>query len=407
MLTDIKAKRAKCSPDKRQIKIADGHGLYLLVTDRGGKYWRMDYRYGGKRKTLAIGVYPEISLATARKRLAEGRAALDDGIDPALYRRKAPGSAFCTVFEEWIEHRRNSLTPKTIRTMRSSMETHVLPSFGQAPIDHITAPIVLTVLRNIEKRGKIHTAHRVKGYIGQIIRYAIATGRATHDPTPSLRGALIPDLATSRAALLEPVAVGELMRAINGYSGSPVVKHALDMLARVFVRPGELRQAAWGEVDLSATVWRVPADRMKMRGRGAHIVPLSRQVVEIINTVRDIYGEEGLIFPGTRPGRAMSDNTLNMALRAMGYDGKTHVAHGFRAMARSLLAENGWPIPAIERQLAHAEKDRIAQAYARAEYLDTRTRMMQAWSNYLDALREGDTTKASAVVRFSESPPLA
>jgi len=402
MLTDLKVRKVKCPADKRQTKLAAGHGLYLLVNDRGGKYWRYDYRYGGKRKTLAIGVYPEISLSEARQRLSDARRMLDNGNDPAFLRKKAVGTDFQKVYTEWLEHCSRTLTAKTIHDRKACMGTYVLPTIGGHPIDQIDAPVVLEVLRNIEKRGKIHTAHRVKGYIGQIIRYAIATGRATFDPTPSLRGALIPDRATSRPALLDPIAIGGLMRAISVYMASPSVRLQLDMLARVFVRPGELRMARPAEIDRDKKTWRIPAERMKLKGRGDHIVPLSKQVLSIIDEVRDIYGADGFIFPGTRPGRAMSDNTLNMALRAMGYDGKTHVAHGFRAMARSTLAEHGWPIPAIERQLAHAEKDRIAQAYARAEYLEVRAKMMQAWSDYLDALRDGKSTAESdAVLRFN------
>jgi len=395
MLSDLKIRRAKCPKDKRQIKITDGRGLYLLVLDSDGKYWRYDYRYNNKRKTLALGVYPKVSLAEARHLHADASHSLEQGIDPklTLHQSKSHDILFQDLYQEWFQNREGQVVQKTLQNIQSRMSRLVLPSIGAIPINQLDSPTVLSVLRQVQSRGTIHTAHRIKSLISQVMRYAIATGKATNDPTIALRNVLKSDKPTARAAILDPRKLADLMRSIDEYTGSPSILHALQILPQVFVRPGELRWATWVEIDWDEKIWRIPEERMKMKGRGAHIVPLSSQVLHILRTQKECFPDAEFVFPGLRPKRPLSENTLNMALRSLGYDGNTQVAHGFRATARSLLAEHGWPIAAIERQLAHAEKDRIAQAYARAEYLEIRSEMMQAWSNYFDALKEGKTTE--------------
>jgi len=393
MLSDLRVRKAKCPDDKSQIKISDAHGLYLLVLSSGGKYWRFDYRYNSKRKTLSIGVYPKVSLLEARHVHAEACRSLEQGIDPkfTLKRNKKNSDTFQDLYESWIENKKDELAEKTLKNIQSRIQRLVLPAIASIQVQELDTPTVLTILRHIEARGTIHTAHKIKSYIGQIMRFAIATGKASQDPTSALKGVLKSDKPQHRAAILDPQALGGLLRSIDIYTGANPVLHALQMLSQVFVRPGELRLAKWDEIDFEEKMWRIPEERMKVRDRGAHIVPLSSQVLHIlINQKAGAKSDEDFIFPGMRPARPLSDNTLNMALRSLGYDGQTHVAHGFRATARSLLAEHGWPIPAIERQLAHAEKDRIAQAYARAEYLEIRTQMMQAWSDYLDDLKNNN-----------------
>ncbi|RMF20770.1 MAG: DUF4102 domain-containing protein [Deltaproteobacteria bacterium] len=400
MLSDLKARKAKCPDGKKQVKLYDGHGLYLLVTAQGRKYWRMDYRFEGKRKTLALGVYPEVSLEEARELALQARKALRQGMDPVLLKRmlQAEGVTFRQVYEEWSARHLPTLAEKTRQKIASFMHRYVLPAIGNAPIQRVDAPMVLALLRRIEAQGKVHTAHRVRQVIGQVFRYAVATGRASTDPTYALRGALAPERPSSRAAILDPARLAELMRAIHDYGGFPGVRNALLALAHTFVRPGELRLAQWCEIDLDSALWRIPAHRTKMRRE--HLVPLSRQVLAILQEQRERYPWSELVFPGARMRRPLSDNTFNMALRAMGYDGRTHVAHGFRATARSLLAEHGWPPEAIERQLAHVEQSKSVRAYARAEHLETRRAMMQAWSDYLDRLREGRPKEASAKLRY-------
>jgi len=395
MLSDLKVKTAKCPAGKSQIKITDSHGLYLLVLKAGGKYWRFDYRYQNKRKTLALGVYPKVSLVEARQLHADACRSLEQGIDPkfTLKRKNRNTDSFQELYEAWLDTKKGSLAETSLKTIQSRIERLVLPAIAAVPAEELNSPTVLTLLRQIEARGTIHTAHRVKSYIGQIMRYGIATGKTTQDPTFALQGVLKSDKSQARPAILEPHALGDLLRSIDTYTGATPVLRALQMLSQVFVRPGELRLATWKEIYFGDKIWRIPEERMKIKGRGVHLVPLSSQVLDILHAQEaGRRSMDEFIFPGMRPQRPLSDNTFNMALRSLGYDGSMHVAHGFRATARSLLAEHGWPIPAIERQLAHAEKDRIAQAYARTEYMDLRTQMMQAWSDYLEALKNRQPT---------------
>jgi len=401
MLSDLRVKRAKCPDGKTQIKIYDSHGLYLLILAAGGKYWRFDYRYQDKRKTLALGVYPKVSLTEARRLHAEACHSLDQGIDPkfTLKRKHTNSNTFQELYLAWLDIKKTHLAEKTLKNIQSRVERFVLPAIAEVSVQDLDSPTVLILLRQVEARGTIHTAHRVKSYISQIMRYGIATGKNTQDPTFALQGVLKSDKSKPRAAILEPHKLGDLIRSIDAYTGATPVLRALHMLSQVFVRPGELRLATWKEIYFEEKMWRIPEDRMKVKCRGAHLVPLSSQVLDILHAQKaGCRSVEEFVFPGMRPNRPLSENTLNMALRTLGYDGSTHVAHGFRATARSLLAEHGWPIPAIERQLAHAEKDRIAQAYARAEYMEIRIQMMQAWSDYLEALKTKRKTSLKYLV---------
>jgi len=387
-LSDVKCRKAKCPDGRRQVKLTDERGMYLLVTAAGGRYWRMNYRWQGKQRTLALGVYPEVTLAAAREKRDRARAVLRDGRDPARDGKRAAGRRFRDVAEEWLSIRRHELAEGTLRTIMMRLRNDINPAIGDMHVDHIRAADVLAMLQHICERGAVETAHRCRSLTGQILRYAIATGRAESDPTPALKGAIRRPDTQSMAAMLKPEDIGAMLRSIEGYSGTLIVRTALMMLAYTFVRPGELRLARWSEVNPDRGEWRIPAARMKMKGRGDHIVPLSRQVMALLDAVHPVSGYGALVFPGQRsPFRPISDNTLNNALRRMGIGHDRQVAHGFRAMARTLLAEQGWRPEIIERQLAHAEHSKVVAAYNRAEFLPERRKMMQAWADYLDGLR--------------------
>jgi integrase len=392
-LSDTGIRKAK--PGPKPVKMADGGGLYLLLTPSGSRWWRFDYRYGGKRKTLSMGTYPETGLADARARLAEARKLLAADVDPGEARKaaKAAGgeraaNSFAAIAAEWLAKQAPGMAPATLEKARWTFGDLINPWIGARPVVDIEPPEVLKLLHRIEVRGKIETAHRTKQRIGQVMRYAIATGRATRDPTADLRGALTPIQVRHRPAVTDPGKVGELLRAIEGYSGGLVVRCALQLAPLVFLRPGELRQAEWTEFDLDGALWRIPAARMKMRE--AHLVALSVQAVAILRELHPLTGSGRYVFPGYRSRqRPMSDAAINAALRRMGYDSDTMTGHGFRAMASTRLNEMGFPPDVIERQLAHAERNKVRAAYNRAQYLTDRTRMMQAWADYLDGLRAG------------------
>jgi integrase len=374
----------------------DGGGLFLHV-QAGGRYWRMKYSYAGKEKLLAFGVYPAVGLSEARQCRDEARALLRRGLDPALAKRahklastqsqKVLGNTFGLIAGEWLQMNAPRFAKTTLAKSRSILDNLVLPWIGSRTISEIEAPDVLGLLRRIEERGFNETAHRTKRLCGRVFRYAIATSRAKHDPTADLRGALAPVVSKARAAIINPSMVGELLRAIDGYSGSFVTCCALKLSALLFVRPGELRQAEWSEFDFESALWCIPADKMKMREE--HVVPLSRQAIAILNQLKPLTGQGRYVFPGERnAGRPMSDNTVNAALRRMGFEKDVMTAHGFRAMASTRLNEmEYWSPDVIERQLAHGEKNRVRAAYNRAQYLDKRKHMMQAWADYLDELR--------------------
>lgn len=391
-LSDSKLRGVKAS--ERAQKLFDGGGLYLLVQPTGARGWRLKYRYAGKEKLLSLGQYPETSLRDARERRDAARKLLAGGIDPsahrrseALERRISGANTFEAVAQEWMQ--RLSIAPITAAKNRWLFESFLFPDLGTRPIAQITPRELLTVLRKVEKTGKLETAMRARVKAGQVFRFAIVEGRAEIDPTLALRGALKAPKAKHHAGITEPRRMGELLRAIDGFSGQPATMFALRLVPLVFVRPGELRRAEWQEFDLEAHEWRIPAVRMKMKA--AHIVPLSSQAVAVLRDLYPLTGDGRYVFPGLRSAsRPMSENTVNAALRRLGYGNDEMTGHGFRSMAASRLNEMGWTPDAIERQLAHAESNKVREAYTHAaQYLPERTTMMQAWADYLDALRTG------------------
>ena len=403
LITDTAARQAKSRPTA--CKLFDSGGLYLLVTPAGGKWWRFKYRFGGKEKLLSVGTYPEVGLRQARGARDEARKLLSAGRDPGAERKAAKtaltrekAGSFEAVAREWFGKFSANWVPAHAATINRRLERDVFPWLGARPVDEIAAPDVLAVLRRVESRGALETAHRINQICGQVFRYAIATGRAQRDLSADLRGALPPALERHHAALTKPADVAALLRAIAGYQGSFVVRCALRLAPLVFVRPGELRKAEWSEIDLEEATWRIPAAKMKMRTE--HLVPLSRQSVEILRELHPLTGNARYIFPGARTiSRPMSENAITAALRRMGYSREEMTGHGFRTLASTLLNEMGWSADAIERQLAHAERDEVRGAYNRAEYLAERRRMMQSWADYLDRLAAGGSVAPSAPLR--------
>lgn len=389
-LNDIACKQAK--PREKAYKLADAKGLYLEVAPSGGKWWRLKYRIGGKEKRISLGVYPEVSLKEAREKCDVARKQIASGIDPSDQRKAAKlagaedaANSFEVVAREWFAKYSPSWVASHSTKIIRRLEKDIFPWIGSRPISTVTAPDLLAALRRIESRGAIETAHRAQQNCGQIFRYAIATGRAERDPAADLRGALAPVKEKHHASITDPKAIGELLRAISGYQGSFITMCALRLAPLFFVRPGELRKAEWAEFNLDGAEWRIPAERMKMREQ--HIVPLSSQALAILKELQPITGKGRYVFPGARTnGRPMSENTVNAALRRLGYASDEMTGHGFRSMASTLLNEQGWHRDAIERQLAHAERNAVRAAYNYAEHLPERRRMMQAWANYLDAI---------------------
>lgn len=398
-LTPSEVQNAK--PQGKPYTLHDGGGLLLDVMPNGSKLWRFRY-YRPETRTrtmLSLGAFPAVSLKRAREKHKEARTLLADGIDPGA-KRKAEATAnpdtFAAIAREWMAHTEAERAPETNRMIRQRTEGDLLPYLGERPINDIRAPELLAALRRVESRGALVIAKRLRQIAGQIFRYAVATGRAERDPSGDLRGALKPSPERHHAALTEPADVANLLRAIEGYQGSPVTRAALQLSPLVFQRPGELRAMEWGEVDLDAAEWRIPAEKMKMGV--AHIVPLSSQAVAILRDLQPLTGggigfkpdAPRYVFPGARSRlRPMSNNTVTASLRRLGYTGEQMTAHGFRATARTLLAELGWMPDAIERQLAHKASGPLGSAYDRAQFLAERRKMMQAWADYLDALREG------------------
>lgn len=395
-LTDTFTKQVKHGGKAAGEKYTDGDGMYLLVKSVG-KYWRLDYTHDSKRKTLALGVYPAVSLAKARQRRDKARELLADGVDPAAAKRAdkqaqadAAANTFEAVARAWLKKtapKRVAVTQARITTL---LEKDVFPFIGSMPIATIKSREVLDkVLRKIEARGSIDTSHRAKQICGQVFRYAVATGLADRDVTPDLRGALAAIPESHFAAITDPKQVGDLLRSIFDYTGHPCTVAALKLSALVFVRPGELRKAEWAEIDLEAAEWQIPGKKMKMKID--HLVPLSTQAVEILRSVQPITGHGTYVFPSLRTGeRPMSENTINAALRGLGYSKEVHTAHGFRAMARTIMDEVlGERVDLIEHQLAHTVKDPNGRAYNRTAHLPARRVMMQNWANYLDKLRIG------------------
>jgi integrase len=389
-LTAVGARNAKARA--KPYKLAAGAGLYLEIMPTGARYWRLKYRYGGKEKRLALGVFPEVSLAAARLNAEKARALLRDGIDPSAKRRAdrisqrvSSTNMFEAIAREWLG-KQGHLASATFDKAKWTLETHAFPWLGKRPISEISSPELLAVLRRLESRGKLETAQRLHQRCSQVFRYAIATGRAERDPAGDLRGALATPKKQHRAALTDPKKIAELLRAVDGYSGNFMTLCALKLSSLVFLRPGEIRKAEWSEFDLRNAEWRVPAHKMKMRSE--HIVPLSKQAVSLLEELHPMTGHRQYLFPSVRdPKSHMSENTVNAALRRLGYTSAEMTAHGFRAMASTRLNELGWATDAIERQLAHVERNRVRAAYNRAQYLPERRKMMQAWADYLDQLR--------------------
>lgn len=368
-------------------------GCTCLVTPAGARLWRFKYRLAGREKLLALGAYPDVSLRQARDRREDARRLVADGIDPSA-RRQAEKAAGADTFEaiarEWLALLAAKLEPATIKRTRERLETWIFTGIGRTPIRDIKAADVLLLLRRIEARGRHDTAHRARADCARIFRHAVATGRAERDPTSDLKGALAPVKTRHFAAITEPGQVGELLRALDGYRGQPSTEIALKLAPLLFVRPGELRAAEWAEFSLEGAhpEWRIPAARMKMRE--AHVVPLSRQALALLRELEPLTGGGRLLFPTIQdPARPMSNNTMNVALRRLGYTREQMTSHGFRSLASTLLNEQGWHPDLIELQLAHKERNETRSAYNRATRLTERRKMMQAWSDYLDGLRAG------------------
>ena len=397
-LTDIAVRTAK--PQAKTRKLFDVGGLYLEVSPAGGRWWRWKYRVGGKEKRLSLGVYPDVSLKAAREQRDALRQQLASGIDPGQARKaqklaRTGADSFEVIAREWHAKFSAGWVPSHGDGILRRFERDLFPWLGQRPVADIRAPELLSVLRRIESRGAVETAHRAMQNCGQVFRYAIATGRAERDPTGDVRGALPPPKERHHASIIEPKRIGALLRAIDTYEGFFVTKCALRLAPLVFVRPGELRRAEWPDIDLAEAEWRIPAERMKMRV--PHLVPLSRQAVDILRELEPLTNRMSslaldahrFVFPSARSSaRPMSENTVLAALRRMGYTKDEMTGHGFRSMASTLLHERGWNHQVIERQLAHAEHNAVSAAYNFAEHLPERRTMMQAWADYLDTLKE-------------------
>lgn len=393
-LTDIAIRRAQ--PGNKARKMFDGGGMYLEVAPSGGKWWRLKYRFGGKEKRISLGVYPDVSLKEARLRRAQARQLLAREIDPSQHRKaqKAAGeqrsaNSFEAVAREWFAKQTPNWATTHANRVVSQLERDVFPWMGSRPVAGITAPELLTVVRRIEQRGAPESARRTLRICGQVFRYAVATGRAKSDPSGSLRGALATVKGGHFAALTEPKQVGPFLRVLDGYEGTLIVRCALRLAPLVFVRPGELRHAQWSDMDLEGAEWRYTVTKTDT----PHVVPLSRQAVEILRDLRPLTGQGRYVFPSARTpkgDRPMSNNAILAALRRLGISKEEMTAHGFRAMARTLLDEVlGFRPDFIEHQLAHAVRDPNGRAYNRTAYLPERRVMMQKWADYLDQLKTG------------------
>ena len=369
----------------------DAGGLLMLINPNGSKWWRFKYRFAGREKALSLGTYPDTGLKKARARLEEVRTLVADGVDPAHVRKQVKrdlGYSVETVAREWFATKTQWAESHSKRVL-SRLETWVYPALGPRPIASITPTDVLEVLRRIEKRGTVETAHRVKSSFSQILRYAVATQRADRDVTVDLRGALQTPTTNHFAAIIDPVELGGLLRAIQQYRGTYPVQCALNLTPHLIVRPGELRRMEWAEIDVDQRIWTIPSTKMK--GRRSHLVPLSDQSLAILDELRPLTGNGQYVFPslGTK-SRPMSENTVNAALRRLGYSKAEVTAHGFRASARTLMDEVLHErVEIIEHQLGHAVRDSMGRAYNRTSFLDERRAMMTRWSNYLDSLTAG------------------
>jgi integrase len=390
MLTDTAIRAAK--PREKAYKLFDGLGLYVEVTPTGSKLWRLKYRHDGRENRLALGAHPDTSLKLAREHRDAARRGLAAGIDPSIQRQAeklATANTFEAVAREWLPLQEKKLAKSTYAKAVWTFETLVFPYIGSRPIAKLGAMDVLKVLKRIEGRGIHETAHRTRQRCAQVFRYAVQTGRAERDPTVDLKGALAPVVSEHHASITEPKRIGELLRAIDGYTGHFVTAYALKLAPLLFVRPGELRHAEWTEFDLESVepLWRIPAEKMKMGEQ--HVVPLSAQALVLLRELHSVSGRGRYVFPSVRSGsRPMSDNTVNAALRRMGYSTEEMTGHGFRSLASTCLNEQGYHPDLIELQLAHAERNQVRAAYNTAQRLPERRKMMEAWAVYLDGLRE-------------------
>lgn len=392
-LTDSAVKAAK--PAEKARKLFDERGLYLLVTPTGGKLWRFKYRFESREKLIGLGAYPDVSLKDARERRDAARAKVANGVDPSAERqaaRLAIANTLRAVAEDWIG-KQAVMGEETRERIRDRLERWVFPKIGSRPIASLEPADLLPVLRAIEAKGRLETAHRARSDVSRVMRYAVAHGLASRDITQDLRGALPPAKVESFAAITDPVKVGELLRAIDAYDGQPATEIALKLAPLVFVRPGELRTAEWRELDLEGAVWRIPAEKTKLRR--LHLVPLSRQALALFEELQTHTGEGRLCFPTLRdPERPLSENTINAALRRMGYASDEMTAHGFRSLASTLLNEMGVAPDLIELQLAHQDSS-VRAIYNRSTRLPERVKMMQKWADYLDRLRANGKKKAA------------
>jgi integrase len=399
MLSDTACKNAhkhEKARNRKAFKLSDEKGLFLLIQPQAegwGKWWRFKYRFGGKEKSLSLGTYPEVSLSQARERRDEFRKLIANNTDPGITRKiEKSGSlenSFSAVAKEFIEANRKRWSPSHLAHIEQCFERDIFPWLGDRPLKDLTALEVLTALRRIVDRGALETAARTKQFIGQAIRYGIATGRAERDVTADLRGALPSPVRGHFPAITEPKPLAQLLRDIDAYAGSFVVRTALQLQPLIFARPANLASAEWDEFDLDAAEWRIAADKMKMKD--AHIVPLSKQAVVLLQDIQPLTGASRFVFASNQ-GKAGGDphisrESIGAAIRRMGYQGQ-HTAHGFRTTASTLLHEQGFHSDMIERQLAHAERNRVKAAYNRAQHLPERRKMMQTWADYLDCLKK-------------------
>ena len=399
-LTDIQVKTTK--PSQKSYKLSDGGGMYLLVTPSGGKLWRFDYRYASKRKTMTFGEYPDVSLSKARDKRGVARQQLADGVDPGeakkikkLEQEALQANTFKKLSEDWYERQTDSLAETAKKVLKSRLKNDILPAIGNTPLVDLKPTIILQkVLRPIEDRGSIETAHRVRGLISQVLRYGVGCGACERDLTVDLRGALKPVPRGHHAAFdadgtTDPAKVGALLRAIDSFDGSMVVKGALQLHPYVATRPGELRHAEWSEIDLESATWSIPAGKMKMKT--PHIIPLSSQAINILSDLQKHTGSGRYVFPSVRSmARPISDNTMNAGLRRLGYTKDEIVSHGWRAIFRTLADEVLQErIDFIEAQLAHQVSDALGRAYNRTSFLKERRELMDRWGQYLDGLKAG------------------
>lgn len=394
-LTDVACKNAKCPPEKARARFTDSGGLYLEVTPAGGKHWRWKFRFDGKEKRLAIGSYPAITLGEARAAREKARLVLKGGTDPVGAKREAKAAArerrdntFKAVAMEWLEHWKGDKTPRWTEGVKRRLEADVYPEIGRMPIADITAPKLVAMVKKIEQRDALDTAKRALQWCGQIMRFAVAHGLLDRNPAADVKPAdALKPRKRKNFARLDAKDVPELLRKIQAYEGSPYTRMAMQLLALTFVRTSELIGATWGEIDLDAAEWRIPAERMKMDA--PHIVPLSKQAVEVLRGLHEIRGLSDSVFPNRRDHEeAMHSNTMLAALYRMGYKGRM-TGHGFRGVASTILHEQGYRHDVIELQLAHQERDAVSAAYNWATYLKERRELMQAWADHLDQLRQG------------------